>query len=392
LFAKCAAFDGPRHAQAVGVYPFFRVIQSAQDPEVTINGRTLVMLGSNNYLGLATDPRVKEAAADAIRRYGTGCCGSRLLNGTLDIHVEFERKLAAFTGKEAAAIFSTGAQVNLGVIACLVDRGDAVYVDKLDHGCIIDGARLAFGETWKFRHNCLDDLRRLMAAGDARGRLVVVEGVFSMEGDIAPLPGIVEIAREFHAAVMVDDAHGIGVLGENGRGTAEHFGVEGQIDLVMGTFSKSLASNGGFVSGGADVINFIRHKARTHIFTAAPVPASVAAASAALDIIGQEPERRELLWRNTRFLSGGLKSLGFDTGNSQTPIIPVIIGEEYRAGAVAMRLQENGVFVNPVVWPATPKGRALIRTSCMATHSEGQLSRALDAFQAVGREFGLIGQ
>jgi 8-amino-7-oxononanoate synthase len=305
--------------------------------------------------------------------------------------VELEEKLAGFMGKDAAITFSTGFQVNLGVIACLVERGDVVYLDKQDHACIIDGARLSFGVTKKFAHNDPADLKRLMADGSARkGSLVVVDGVFSMEGDIARLPEIVDVAQEFGAGVMVDDAHGLGVLGSRGRGTAEHFGLEDEVDLIMGTFSKSLASIGGFICGDADMIHFIKHNARTLIFSAAPPPASVAAASAAVDIIAREPDRRERLWKNTRFMMQGLKNLGFDTGASETPVIPILVGDDFRAFAMSKRLQEEGVFVNPVVSPATPKGRALLRTSYMATHTEEQLSRALDALKKVGREFGVI--
>ncbi len=390
IFEKCRTYDVPDRIMAAGLWPYFRVIDSAQDPEVRIDGKTLVMLGSNNYLGLTNHPRVKEAASQAVMRYGSGCAGSRFLNGTLGIHVELEEKLARFMGKEAAVTFSTGFQVNLGAIACLVERGDVVYLDKQDHACILDGARLSFGTTKKFAHNDPADLRRLMADGARKGMLVVVDGVFSMEGDIAKLPEIVDVAREFGAGVMVDDAHGLGVLGRNGRGTAEHFGLEDEVDLIMGTFSKSLASIGGFICGDADLIHYVKHQARTLIFSAAPPPASVAAASAAVDIIEKEPDRRDRLWKNTRFMMAGLASLGFDTGCSETPVIPILVGDDFRAFGMAKRLHEEGVFVNPVVSPATPNGRALLRTSYMATHTEEQLSRALEALKKVGREFGVI--
>ncbi len=390
FFDKCRSYDEPDRLIAAGVFPYFRVIESAQDPEVRFQGRNLVMLGSNNYLGLTNHPKVKEAAAQAVARYGTGCAGSRFLNGTLGIHLELEEKLARFMGKEAAVTFSTGFQVNLGAIACLVERGDVVYLDKQDHACIIDGARLSFGITKKFAHNDAADLRRLMEDGGRKGRLIVVDGVFSMEGDIASLPDIVDVAQRFGAGVMVDDAHGLGVLGKLGRGTAEHFGLEDDVDLIMGTFSKSLASIGGFICGDADLIHFIKHRARTLIFSAAPPPASVAAASAAVDVIEKEPDRRERLWKNTRFMMEGLKGLGFDTGSSETPVIPIIVGDDMRAFGMAKRLEEEGVFVNPVVSPATPKGRALLRTSYMATHTEEHLSRALDALEKVGREFRVI--
>jgi 8-amino-7-oxononanoate synthase len=392
VFDKCRVFgERVEAARAADAYCYFRTIESAQEPEVVIGGRTLVMLGSNNYLGLCNHPKVKEAAVEALRRFGTGCAGSRLLNGTLTLHEALEDKLARFVGKPAAVTFSTGFQVNLGTISCLLDRGDSVYLDKQDHACIIDGARLSFAHVRKFAHNDPTELRRLMMADrSARGRLVVVDGVFSMEGDIAPLPELVKVGRDFGAALMVDDAHGLGVLGARGRGTPEHFSVEDDVHLIMGTFSKSLASIGGFVAGSHSVIQHIRHTARSLIFSAALAPAAAAAASAAVDIIEEEPERRAQLWRNAEFLKNGLSSLGFDTGDSQTPVIPIIVGDDDRAFAMTRRLEQEGVFVNPVISPATPPGRALLRTSCMATHTEGHLSRALEACARVGREFGVV--
>jgi 8-amino-7-oxononanoate synthase len=391
FFEKCYRYEEATRVRQTGFYSFFRVIESAQDPEVVHDGRRLVMMGSNNYLGLTNDPRVKEAAIEAIRKYGSGCAGSRFLNGTLDLHVRLEERLAEFMRQEAAVTFSTGFQVNLGAIGCLVSKGDTVYLDKQDHACIIDGARLSFGDVKKFKHNDPADLRRQMRNdSEAKGRLVVVDGVFSMEGDIAPLPEIVGVAREFAAGVMVDDAHGIGVLGRSGRGTAEHFDLEDDVDLIMGTFSKSMASIGGFIAGDATVIDYVKHRARTLIFSAAPPPASAAAALATVEIMDQEPERRERLWENTRFFAEGLRSMGFDTGESRTPVVPVVVGEDLTALRMVHRLQEEGVFVNCVLSPATPPGRALIRTSLMATHSRAQLSRALDAFSKVGREVGLI--
>jgi 8-amino-7-oxononanoate synthase len=349
------------------------------------------MLGSNNYLGLTNHPEVKQAAIDAINTYGTGCAGSRFLNGTLDIHVKLEQKLAEFMKKPAAVTFSTGFQVNLGTISCLVERGDVVYLDKLDHACIIDGARLGFGAVVKYEHNNVADLDRRLAVHDSRkASLVVVDGVFSMEGDIADLPGIVKVARKHSCRVMVDDAHGIGVLGAHGRGTAEHFGLEDDVDLVMGTFSKSLASVGGFIAGEERVIDYIKHRARSLIFSAAPPPASVAAVQKAIEIIEREPERRERLWENTNFMAHGLRSLGFDTGESASPVIPVLVGEDRAAFVAALRLHEEGVFVNPVVSPGVPPGGALLRTSYMATHTRVHLERALAAFAKVGREMGLI--
>ena len=391
FFDKCYRYEDPTRVRQTGFYSFFRVIESAQDPEVVYEGRRLIMMGSNNYLGLTNDPRVKEAAIDAIRKYGSGCAGSRFLNGTLDLHVQLEERLAEFMRQEAAVTFSTGFQVNLGAIACLVSKGDTVFLDKQDHACIIDGARLSFGNVKKFKHCDPADLRRQMRNdSEAKGRLVVIDGVFSMEGDIAPLPEIVSVAREFAAGVMVDDAHGIGVLGKSGRGTAEHFDLEHDVDLIMGTFSKSMASVGGFIAGDATVIDYIKHRARTLIFSAAPPPASAAAALATVEIMDKEPERRERLWENTRFFAHGLRSLGFDTGDSRTPVVPVVVGEDMQALRMVHLLEKEGVFVNCVLSPATPPGRALIRTSLMATHTRAMLSRALDAFAKVGRETGLI--
>jgi 8-amino-7-oxononanoate synthase len=349
------------------------------------------MLGSNNYLGLTNDPRVKEAAIAAIRKYGSGCAGSRFLNGTLDLHVTLENRLAEFMRQDAAVVFATGFQVNLGAISCLVGKGDTVYLDKQDHACIIDGARLSFGNVRKFRHNDTADLARQMRLdADVRGRLIVVDGVFSMEGDIAPLPEIVRAARQFDAGVMVDDAHGIGVLGKTGRGTCEHFGLEEEVDLIMGTFSKSMASVGGFIAGETTVVDFIKHRARSMIFSAAPPPASVAAALATVEIMDGEPERRERLWQNTRFFADGLRSMGLDTGESKTPVVPIVVGEDTTALRLVWRLHEEGVFVNCVLSPATPPGRALIRTSLMATHTREQLTQALEAIEKVAREVGLV--
>jgi len=391
LFEKCHSYEVADRVREAGVYSFFRVIESAQDPEVVCDGRRMIMLGSNNYLGLTNDPRVKEAAIAAIRKYGSGCAGSRFLNGTLDLHVELEERLARFMRKDAAVTFATGFQVNLGAISCLVGKGDVVYLDKQDHACILDGARLSFGDVRKFKHNDPADLARQMRNDvSARGRLIVIDGVFSMEGDIAPLPQILEAARPYDAAVMVDDAHGIGVLGPTGRGTAEHFGLEDEVDLVMGTFSKSMASVGGFIAGDATVVDYIKHCARTLIFSAAPPPASVAAALATVEIMDREPERRAMLWENTRFFSDGLKSMGLDTGGSQTPVVPVVVGEDGAALAMVQRLHEEGVFVNCVISPATRPGRALIRTSLMATHTREQLTRALEAIEKVARGLSLL--
>ncbi len=390
IFDKCHGFKKAREFMAVGMYPYFRVIESAQDPEVIINGKRMVMVGSNNYLGLTNHPKVKEAAVEAVKKYGSGCAGSRFLNGTLDIHVKLEEKLARFMRKEAALVFSTGFQVNLGVISALVGKNDTVIIDKMDHASIIDGCRLSYGEVKKFRHNDMSDLERVLADANGKGRLVVVDGVFSMEGDIAKLPEILRLSRKYGAGLMVDDAHGIGVLGTSGRGTAEHFGLEQEVDLIMGTYSKSLASIGGFIAGSEDIVHYIKHFARSLIFSASPPPSTVASVSAALDIIEREPERIQKLWENTRYMLKGFKDLGFDTGNSETPIIPVMVGEDETAFKMAMMLHDEGVFANVAVSPAVPSGKALIRTSYMATHTREHLDQVLDAFKKVGGAMGLI--
>jgi 8-amino-7-oxononanoate synthase len=390
IFDKCFRFEKVKSLMSHGLYPYFRIIESAQDPVITIMGRKMIMVGSNNYLGLTNHPKVKEAAIDAIKKYGTGCAGSRFLNGTLDIHVKLEEKLARFIRKEAALIFSTGFQVNLGVISALVGKDDIVIIDKMDHASIIDGCRLSFGEVKKFRHNDLADLERILKDYEDKGKLIVVDGVFSMEGDIANLPEIVALAKKYGTRVMVDDAHGIGVLGKTGRGTAEYFDLEDKVDLIMGTYSKSLASIGGFISGSADVIHYIKHFARSLIFSASPPPASVASVSAALDIIENEPERREALWKNTIKMFNGFKDLGFRVGPSQTPIIPIVVGDDEKAFTMAMMLQEEGVFANVAVSPAVPNGKALIRTSYMATHTDEHLDKVLAAFKKVGKALGII--
>ena len=392
ILTKCTEnAERVRATRAANVYVYYRTISSAQDPVVTRKGRELVMLGSNNYLGLTSHPEVKAAAATALAVYGTGCAGSRLLNGTLDLHVELEERLAEFMKREAALTFSTGFQVNLGVLSCLLGRFDVALLDSLDHACIIDGCRLGFGKHYKFRHNDMADLEnKIEAVDDDRGVIIVVDGVFSMEGDLADLPRIVELKNRYGGRLMVDDAHGIGVCGANGRGTAEHFGLEHEVDLVMGTFSKSLATVGGFVAGDAHVIDYIKHNARSEIFSAAPPPASVAAAMKALQIVEREPERRKQLWENTSYMQHEITTLGFDTGESASPVIPLVIGADMDAFRMTVRLEEEGVFVNPVVSPAVPDGRAMIRTSYMATHTREHLDRALSAIEKVGRELSVI--
>ena len=390
IFDKCKAYVDPQKIRDVGLYPYFRVIQSQQDPEVVMNGKKVVMCGSNNYLGLASHPKVKEAAAQAVQKYGTGCAGSRFLNGTLDIHVELEEKLAGFFRKEGALVYATGYQTNLGVISTLVGRGDVALSDRQNHASIVDGCRLSYGSLKKFKHNDPEDLERLLENEKDRDKLVIVDGVFSMEGDIAPLGDIVALKKNHDFGIMVDDAHGIGVLGKTGRGTAEHFDVEDDVEVIMGTYSKSLASIGGFVAASSDIIEYLKHISRSMIFSASLAPGMTAAVSAALDIIDQEPERREQLWRNTHKMMEGFTSMGFDIGDSATPIIPVIVGDDLLAFKFAIMLQEEGVFANPIPPPATPPGRALIRTSVMATHTFEQLDRVLEAFGKVGKAVGVI--
>ncbi|MBM4325009.1 MAG: pyridoxal phosphate-dependent aminotransferase family protein, partial [Deltaproteobacteria bacterium] len=363
---------------------------SAQDSEVMVNGKRVIMVGSNNYLGLTNHPRVKEAAIKAVEKYGSGCAGSRFLNGNLEIHEELEAKLARFFRKEAALVFATGYQTNLGAISALVGRNDAAIIDKYDHASIIDGCRLSFGQVKKYRHNDMKDLERVLEASKDKGKLIIVDGVFSMEGDIADLPPIIKLAKAYGARVMVDDAHGVGVLGKGGRGTAEHFDLEKEVDLIMGTYSKSLAAIGGFVTGSWEVINFIKHTGRSMIFSASLPPALVASVSTALDIIEEQPQLITQLWKNTRKMLQGYKEMGFDTGTSETPIVPIILGDTMKVYGMCKLLFQNGIFVNPVASPAVPQGRELLRTSYMATHTEEQLDRVLNAFQVVGRQMGLV--
>jgi len=390
FFEKCGRFTDARRAMAAGLYTFFQPIASAQEPEVVLGRRRMIMIGSNNYLGLTTHPKVLEAAHEAIRRYGTGCGGSPFLNGTLDLHEAVERKLARFKGKEAALLFSTGFQANLGILSALGGREDVLITDRLDHASIVDGCRLSFSETRRFRHNDMADLERALIAAGKRGKLVVVDGVFSMEGDIANLPEIVRLARKYGARVMVDDAHATGVMGKNGRGTAEHFGLEDEVDLVMGTCSKALASIGGFVAGPAEVIHYLRHRARSLLFSASLPAPCVATIGAALDVIENEPERRERLWENAARMKRELTALGFDTGQSETPIIPVILGDDQLTFKFVKSLRRRGVFANAAISPGVPEGRALIRTSYMATHTSKHLDWVLSAFQKVGKQLGVI--
>lgn len=391
LFEKCHSFVEVKQAKEMGYYPYFKPVSTAEDTEVVIEGKRALMLGSNNYLGLTTHPRVKQAAIDAIERFGSSSCGSRFLNGTLELHHELEGRLARFLKRESTLVFSTGFQTNLGAISALVGKDDVVISDKWNHASIVDGARLSYGQMKRFRHNDMDDLARVLAdCPEGAGKLIVVDGMFSMEGDLAPLPQIVQLAQEHNARVMVDDAHALGVMGKQGRGTAEHLGVEDQVDLVMGTFSKSFASLGGVIAGDDSVVNYIQHNARSMIFSASMPPSAVAAVLAALDIIENEPERRERLWANTKKMLQGLQELGFDTGHSETPVIPIVVGEMYQALSMWKSLLQNGIYVNVVVPPAVPPGRTLLRTSYMATHTEEQLDFALETFAKVGKECGLI--
>ncbi len=393
IFKKCVDFTRPQEVMAMGFYPYFREISSAPAHSVIIDGREQIMIGSNNYLGLTTHPKVKEACLEAVRKYGSGCTGSRFLNGTLDLHVKLEAELADFLNKDAALVFSTGFQTNLGTISCLVDKRDTILIDRSDHASIVDGTRLSFGKTYKFAHNDMDDLerviRQVVETGNG-GRIIIVDGVFSMEGDIADLPGIVRIAEEFGAGVMVDDAHAVGVLGPGGRGTAEYFGLEDSVDIVMGTFSKSFASLGGYIAGSKEIINYVKHISRELIFSASMPPAAVAAVRAALQIIREEPERRERLWANARKMHKGFKQLGFDIGRTQTPVVPIYIGEDLDCFRFWKALSDEGIFTNPSIPPAVAPGHALIRTSYTATHTDEELDRVLEVFEKVGRELHII--
>jgi 8-amino-7-oxononanoate synthase len=390
ILEKCFEFNGVEEIKARGAYFFFRELDSPQAPEVSLNGRRMVMIGSNNYLGLTTHPRIKKAAIKAIEEYGSGCAGSRFLNGNLVIHGELEEKLAAFVRKEAAVVFATGYQANLGGISSLVGRHDLVIIDEYDHASIIDGCRLSFGRMLKFRHNDMNDLERILKSEPDRGKLIIVDGVFSMEGDIVKFPELVQLARRYGARIFLDDAHAIGVLGKEGRGTEDHFGMEDGADLVMGTFSKSLSAVGGFVAGPKEVVSWIKHFGRSQIFSASLPPVLVAVVSECLDVIHDEPELRERLWNNTRKMRDGFRELGLDTGESETPVIPVVIGNAERVYGMCRELSDHGVFVNPVVSPAVPPGRELLRTSYMATHTDEQLDRVLDAFGEVAKVMGLI--
>lgn len=390
LFKKCLDFETARLARADGSYPYFIPLDRNEGTEVVYQGKRIIMCGSNNYLGLTTHPKVREAAIEAIRKYGTSCTGSRFLNGNMTIIEELEEQLADWVGMDDALVFSTGMQVNLGTISSLVGRGDFVILDKEDHASIVDGAFLSGGKIERFRHNDIEHLERVLKSlPENAGKLLVVDGLFSMEGDIAPLPEIIPLCERYDVRLMVDDAHAMGVLG-GGKGTAAHFGLTDKVDLIMSTFSKSFASIGGFVAGNFDVIDYIKHHARSLIFSASIPPANTATVLAALQVMREEPQMFADLEANGDFMREGFKNLGFDTGHSVTPIIPIIIGDNELTFKMWRDLFEAGVFVNPVISPATAPGRQLLRTSYMATHQKLQLEKVLEIFEKVGKANGLI--
>lgn len=391
LQAKLAQYTAPQQAMAAGVYSYFREISSEQEPEVLIDGKKVLMFGSNCYSGLVADPRIKEAAIEATKKYGTGCAGSPFLNGTLDIHKQLERRIAEYIGKEDVMIYSTGFEVNLGVVSCLTGREDYILWDEQDHASIIEGRRLSFSTALKYKHNDMASLEKQLQKCDPdKVKLIVTDSVFSMEGDVANVPEIVKLAKKYNASVMVDEAHGIGVFGKGGRGVCNHFGVTDDVDLVMGTFSKSFASLGGFIATDKEITNFLRHHSRSYIFTASITPASTAAALKAIDIMESEPERQEHLWEITNFALDGFRNMGCEIGNTSTPIIPLFIRDDYKTYHVVRDLFDEGLFVNPVVSPAVAPQDTLIRFSLMATHSKAQVEYALDKIQKVFRKYELI--
>ena len=391
LKEKLSGYDAPQKAMQAGIYPYFREIESDQDTEVMIDGKKVLMFGSNSYLGLTNHPKVKAAAIAAIQKYGTGCAGSRFLNGTLDIHIKLEEKLAQLVNKDGALCYSTGFQVNLGVVSLLAGRNDYLLLDELDHASIIEGSRLSFSKVLKFAHNDMDALEcKLKLCDNDRIKLIVVDGIFSMEGDIIKLPELVQLAEQYNASVMVDDAHSLGVLGKNGSGTASHFGLTDKVDLIMGTFSKSFASLGGFIAGDKEVINFIKHNSRSLIFSASMTPASTAAVLASIEIMETEPERISHLWEITKYALDGFRSAGFDTGKSETPIIPLFIRDDIKALKLTQLLLADGVFVNPVVSPAVPKEDCLIRYSLMATHKKEQVEISIDKITKAAKKLGIL--
>lgn len=391
LFEKCRRFDRADQLRQVGLYPYFLPISESLTEEVVIDGRRLIMIGSNNYLGLTHHPKVMEASIRAVEKYGTGCTGSRFLNGTLDLHVDLEARLARFLGKESCITFSTGFQSNLGVLSTLAGKNDVILCDRENHASIFDGCRLSFADLRKYRHNDMEDLERQIAGvPDSAGKLIVTDGVFSMKGDLCDLPAIVRIAKRYGARIVVDDAHGVGVLGRNGRGTAEHFGLEDDVDVIVGTFSKSFACLGGFAAASADVIDFVKHTGRSLMFSASITPASAACALAAVDIIENEPERRQRLWAHVSRMQSAFVELGYDVAESRSAILPIPIGNDVDTFRFWRRLHDEGVFANPVVAPAVPQGEGLIRTSYIATHTDAELDRVIEVFARLGRESGVL--
>jgi 8-amino-7-oxononanoate synthase len=391
VFKKCYEFTRAEEAKKAGLYPYFTEIEKVEGNYVWVKGRKILMVGSNNYLGLFDDPRIKDSAIAAVKQYGTSTCGSRFLNGTYSLHVELERKLAQFMGKEEALTFSTGMQTNLGTISALASRDDVIILDRMVHASIMDAVRLSYAHIAKFKHNDMKDLEdKLAHQPEDKGKLIIVDGVFSMEGDLSNLPKIVKLAKKFNARLMVDDAHGVGVMGEKGRGTAEHFGLIDEVDLVMTTFSKSFASLGGFVVGDSKVIQFIKHNARALIFSASITPAALGAAHKALEIIQSEPWRRERLWEITRIMNKELTAMGYHTGNTETPIIPVFINDLEKTFMLWNFLRDYGIFTNPVIAPAVPPEDSLIRTSFTATHTDADLEFILKGFKQGGKALGLI--
>jgi 8-amino-7-oxononanoate synthase len=390
LHGKIAQFQVANTLRERGLYPYFRPIESAQDTEVLIDNKRVLMFGSNSYLGLTNHPKIKEASKKAIDKYGTGCAGSRFLNGTLDIHIELENRLATYVGKEATVLFSTGYQVNLGVLSCITGRNDYIILDEYDHACIIDGSRLSFSKVIKYAHNDMDDLqRKLSILPEEAVKVIAVDGIFSMEGDIVKLPQIVKLADQYGANIMIDDAHSLGVIGHNGAGTASHFNLTSDVDLIMGTFSKSLASLGGFIAADRDTIDYIKHRARSLMFSASMPPGSVASVIAALDIIESEPERIQKLWDNTNYAQKLLLEEGFDLGPTESPILPIYVRDNEKTFLVTKQLQAAGVFVNPVVSPAVPSDSSLLRFSLMATHTFDQIDEAVEKLAKVFKEAGV---
>ncbi len=392
IFEKCKNYKDAKLAMRMGIYGYFQPIESAQGPEVVLDGKTYIMAGSNNYLGLANDPEMKKAAVEAVQKYGTGVAGSRLLNGNTKLADNLEKKLAAFKRKQAGLLFATGYQMNLGVVSCLLKKGDYAIVDKLDHASILDGVKMSEGEMVRFKHNDPADLERVLAKLPAdAGKLIIVDGVFSMEGDICPLPDIVKIGKKYGARIMVDDAHATGIIGKTGRGTCEHFGLEnGEVDLIVGTCSKTFATVGGFVVGDEDIIHYMRHNARSQIFSASMPPSCIASITKALELIENDTSRRDNLFRLTADLKKGLQALGYDIGTSTTPIIPVHVGSNENCFKMWRALHELGIFANPVITPAVPPGRALMRLTLMATHTDEHVRKIVDAFAQAGRAVGII--